>query len=156
MWARVGVSVEAARLGLYLTEWKGRTYVSWVTCPLPNTVLANFTCSPIWLGDCSIRQLLLDNYLWWNWGSRNVGSTFDKHPVRKWQGWHLKLNLFDFKVRVHFLIICFYFVPVLALQGKEGHQALPAFSTLWGQRRLTLVFRGEHTTVDRWETTVLP
>ena len=60
---------------------------------------------------------------------RNVGSFADKHPVRKWQGWHLKLNLFDFKVRVHFpdnLLLAP--IPCSGITGKGGSwRALPCF-----------------------------
>lgn len=119
-------------------------------------MLANFM-QVIWLGDCSIRQLLLDNYLWWNWGSEMLVASADKHLKKMTRMQIENWICLTSKSVYTSLIICFgTYSLFLHYREREGHGGPPAFSTLWGQRRLTLVFRGEHTTVDRWETTVLP
>lgn len=147
MWARVGCPVEAARLLHWMRRGRG-TYVSWVTCPTKHSASQFYADKGI--RTAQDRHYYISTYD--ETGSERLEALLintqlgnDKDGIWNW-------ICLTSKSMYTSLTVCFWHLfPVLALQGKWGHGGpSPACSTHWGQRRLTLIFRGENMTVDWW------
>ena len=113
----------------------------------------------IWLEDCSIRQMLLYNYLWWNWGSERLEALLintwlgnDKDGIWNWFYLTSKSTYTSLIVRFWRLF------PVLALQGKGVMEGPPLLSPHtgdrggwpWSSEVSTLPWTGGETTVLPW------